>query len=436
MRLFLSRVASAWVGVGGLIAAFVRAPGGAKARLAAVAGSAAGQRGLFAILRLVKPRLGLRNNPVKPYAARGGLLLTRAADIDEVLAREADFSVVYGPRMRQVTDGANFFLGMQDGPEYQRDAQAMRRLIAADDLTRIVLPLVRVEAAGAIAAAARDARIDLPLQLTARIPALMVQRYFGVHTASVDDLIPWATSMFHYLFTDLTADAAAESVALSAATHTRAALDAAARSPAPDTLIARAVAARDAGEPAFQGAGICNNMIGIVIGAIPTLSKAACLALDELLRRPDALMGATTAARCGDGGRVAAHLWEALRFNPVNPVIYRRAVADCRVGTRAIAKDTMVLAANLSSMHDESVVPCPRQWRTDRAWSQYLLWGRGVHLCFGNRINQVLLPAMLMPLLALPGLRRAAGDAGQIDTRVDGADTPFPRHFTLEWVGR
>jgi cytochrome P450 len=262
----------------------------------------------------------------------------------------------------------------------------------------------------------------------------MVQQYFGLHAASVDDLIPWATAMFHYLFTDLTADPAAESAALAAAARTRAALEAAVRSPAPDSLIARAVAARDAGESAFLGDGIRDNMIGIVIGAIPTLSKAACLALDELLRRPVALAGAAAAAQRGDEKLVAAHLWEALRFNPVNPMIYRCAVADCRLGTRSIAKDTMVLAANLSSMHDEAVVPRPRHWRTDREWSQYLLWGRGVHLCFGDRINQALLPAMLLPLLALPGLRRAAGDAGRIDTRVDGVDTPFPRHFTLEWT--
>ena len=93
----------------------------------------------------------------------------------------------------------------------------------------------------------------------------------------------------------------------------------------------------------------------------------------------------------------------------------------------------MVLAANLSSMHDEACVPEPRTFRTDRPWSQYLLWGRGVHLCFGDRINYALLPAMLLPLLALPGLRRASGSAGQIDTFVEGKETLYPRHFVVEW---
>ena len=37
--------------------------------------------------------------------------------------------------MRRITGGPNFFLGMQDGPEYQRNAQAMRRIVAVDDLS-------------------------------------------------------------------------------------------------------------------------------------------------------------------------------------------------------------------------------------------------------------------------------------------------------------
>ena len=40
---------------------------------------------------------------------------------------------------------------------------------------------------------------------------------------------------------------------------------------------------------------------------------------------------------------------------------------------------------------------------------------------------------MMMPLLRLPGLRRSAGSAGQIDGRINGRDTPFPRHFSVEW---
>jgi hypothetical protein len=67
--------------------------------------------------------------------------------------------------------------------------------------------------------------------------------------------------------------------------------------------------------------------------------------------------------------------------------------------------------------------------RVDRPWGDYILWGYGMHTCFGAYINRALMPAILKPLIVKPGLRRAAGDAG----RVDCGGTPFPRRFLVEW---
>ena len=76
--------------------------------------------------------------------------------------------------------------------------------------------------------------------------------------------------------------------------------------------------------------GIRNNLIGLVIGAIPTISKACVQALDQLLDRPEALASAQAAARDGDDALFAAHVFEAFRFNPINPLIYRRAACETR----------------------------------------------------------------------------------------------------------
>jgi hypothetical protein len=56
-----------------------------------------------------------------------------------------------------------------------------------------------------------------------------------------------------------------------------------------------------------------------------------------------------------------------------------------------------------------------------------MLWGYGLHACFGAHLNRATIPAMLKPLLSRPGLRRAPGAAG----RLDLAATPFPVHFHL-----
>jgi cytochrome P450 len=345
--------------------------------------------------------------------------VTRAADFHAVIERQAEFEVVYGPRMRMLTGGRDFFLGMQDGPEYRRDTDAMRSIVKPDDLVP-VMEMARAEAADALA----GLEVDLPPALSARIPALMVQQYFGVEMET-EQLIADATVMFHFLFSDLGADPAVTAAAMAAKDRVNAAIDASAASARPGTLLARAVEAGKAGSTAFDADGIRANIIGILIGAIPTLSKASCLAVEELLRRPQALEGARAAAQAGDEARVADHLWEALRFNPVNPILYRRAAKDTHISDTPVAANTMVLAANLSAMFDEAVVETPTRFIAGRPWGVYALWGEGLHLCWGDRINKAILPAMLTPLLAKPGLRQLAAP--------DGQGTPFPRHYRLAW---
>src|ERR1044072_4897105 len=113
----------------------------------------------------------------------------------------------------------------------------------------------------------------------------------------------------------------------------------------------------------------------------------------------------------------------------------------------------MVLAFNLSAMFDPLRMDAPESFHTDRPWGDYILWGYGMHTCFGAYINRAVMPEILKPLLAKPGSRRApprargfraktrqrcletpglprgAGAAG----RIDGGGTPFPQHFSVEW---
>jgi cytochrome P450 len=419
MTLWWRRFTAAVDGVAGLGGAFLKAKGGFGDRLKAVLTAPAGQRDALAVLRCAKPVLELDRNLVACYQANGSALVSRAVDFHDVIDRQAEFVVVYGPRMRMLTGGRDFFLGLDDGPAYRRDTEAMAAIVRPGDLAP-VLAMARREAAAAL----EMGEIDLPPALSARIPAIMVRDYFGVDLA-LDALIDDATAMFHFLFSDLGADPAVTARAMAAKDRVNAAIDASVAAAGPETLLGRAVRAGAAGDPAFDADGIRANIIGIVIGAIPTLSKASVLAVDELLRRPAALADARAAAMAGDEEGVAAHLWEALRFNPVNPIVYRRTARDTMIAAGDIAADTMVLASNLSAMHDPAVVPNPARFEAGRPWELYLLWGDGLHRCWGDRINRAILPAMLTPLLARPGLRAIA--------QPDGAGTPFPRHYRLRY---
>jgi cytochrome P450 len=388
-------------------------------------------------------RAFLPNSPVtskrliKSYPNTGTALVTRYEDVIEVLDRNADFEVVYEPKMRAITGGENFFLGMQDTALYQRDVSNMRLATRRDDVAAIVEPLAQRLADKLVAE--KSGRIDMPPELSLPVPAAIVTDYFGVTGARDSDLMDWATLMFRYLFADLGGDPELEREALNAAAACRSAIDAAIAThkesgEKKDDVIGRCLVMQAAGLPGMDDVSIRNNLVGLVIGAIPTISRAAVQALEQLLDRPAVFAAAQQAALDGDNALFAAHIFEALRFNPINPIIFRRAARDTVIAAgsfraRKIPKDTMVLASNLSAMFDPLKIEAPESFRTDRPWGDYILWGYGLHGCFGAYINRAVLPAILKPLLTRPGLRRATGEAGQIDT----GGTQFPQHFVLEW---
>jgi cytochrome P450 len=156
--------------------------------------------------------------------------------------------------------------------------------------------------------------------------------------------------------------------------------------------------------------------------------------LDQILDRPTVLQEAQSAARADDDELLARYVFEALRFNPVSPLIYRRAVRDTTIAAHTlrsvkVPRQSLVLAANFSAMFDRLKVDDPNSFRIDRPSDAYILFGDGLHTCFGVHINRVVIPAILKPLLKLEGLRRVSGPVGQIDTE----GTPFPVHMWLEF---
>jgi cytochrome P450 len=409
------------------------APGG----LGAAAGDPETQRHGFAVLRAFQPNLVLGRQLVKSYPNTGTVIVTRRGDVREVLERDDVFEVVYAPRMQMITGGANFFLGMQDSPDYTRDVTNMRMLVRRSDLETIVRPYV-AGAAEAVVAAAPGA-LDVPQTLTLPVAHALLGAYFGLPGPTAAQLIDWTTTLFWYLFIDLGADAALDAKAAQAAASLRAYIDSAIATrkisgERRDDVLGRALELQSVGAPGMDDLGIRNNLVGLLIGELPTTSCAAVRALDQLLSRPSALASAQAAAQAGNAAAVTGYVFEALRFFPVNPVIYRRAASDAWIaaGTlraRRVRAGAMVMASNLSAMFDGLELAAPNRFDPARAWDVYMLWGFGQHTCFGDHLNRVTLPSLLTPLLKKPALRRASGAAG----RIDNVGTPFPVHLQVEW---
>lgn len=108
-------------------------------RLGAAFAAASGQRNALAILRAFILNLVLSKQLVKAYENNGTAIVTRRKDVLNVLDRNDDFEVVYETRMRKITAGENFFLGMQPGWPYTRDTSSMRLAARKSDVVEIVL---------------------------------------------------------------------------------------------------------------------------------------------------------------------------------------------------------------------------------------------------------------------------------------------------------
>jgi cytochrome P450 len=370
---------------------------------------------IFAILRRIKPIIVIKN-----YA-----LVTRFEDVQEVLARDEVFLVTYGEKMRVVTGGEDFFLGMQNSPEYTRDVSHMRSVVRREDIPDRIAPFVQKTANDLVAAA--GGQLDVVKQLSKAVPARWIADYFGCPPPSDQQLEAWGSVIFQYLFTDLDNDPKVAAAATGAAAEVRKWLDEtiAARKANPvskDDVLGRCLALQSVGLPAMDDVSIRNNLLGLLVGAIPTTSKCCAQALDQLFERPERLKEAQAAALADDDLLLGKYVFEALRFNPNNPALFRIAAQDYQLAKDSlhgttIPKGTSVIAATQSAMFDERLVDHPNEFRVDRPEYLGMHFGYGLHSCFGQYINRVQIPGILKPLLMCPGLRRSG------ELQYDG---PFP----------
>jgi hypothetical protein len=137
--------------------------GTAKERITAALTTPRSQRLVFDVLRAFLPNMVLARQLITSYENKGTAITVRRDDVLDVLSRDEEFEVVYEPRMREITGGENFFLGMQDSSDYTRDRSNMRLAARRDDVRDIIAPFAARRAAEFVAAS--DGRIDVPRDL-------------------------------------------------------------------------------------------------------------------------------------------------------------------------------------------------------------------------------------------------------------------------------
>ena len=361
-------------------------------------------------------------------------LVTRYDDVRQVFLQDECFGVPYADNLDLIMGGEKFFLGMGDTPEYRRDTAAMRDVVRAGDLPRLAAECA--QAADRLLDQA-GGRVEV-VEYTRRITFDVLCRYFGISLPASGDLRVWATRLFEFQFTYAGRFGAGvtDPVYLDAARMApllRAHVDgliAARRASGngPDDVLGRALSRQaDGGGEGFSDAKIRCALIGFLVGGLPQPPMVLPQALEQLLQRPDRLAEAQAAAHAGDTDTVARYMFEALRFDPLAPLLQRRVIAPA-VLAPGTARETHLAAGGTvgvsfaSAMRDPRRVADPESFRIDRPASDYLHFGHGLHSCFGEHINRVMLPAMFTALLQRD-VRRAPGPEGELVKRGIFADT-------------
>jgi cytochrome P450 len=363
-------------------------------------------------------------------------------DVKEVLGDPARFTAdLYGPKMEAVT--GPFILGVDDVPLYHHDHAALDRAVTREDLPLLAERMYET-AQGLVAARRDDGEIDVVTQLADPAIDSAIAAYFGTPGPDPETHARWARNIFQELFINVGNLPTVRERALADAAQWRVHLDGLidarkrrlqAGEDLPDDVLTRLLRFQDAGEPNLHDIAIRHNILGNITGWIPTISNAFARIVDELLEREDELAGAQAAARAGDRELVAAYCFEASRFNPQNFALLRYVPKDAVIAAGTDRETTVkagstVFAATLSAMHDERAIEEPDAFRTDRPWSDYMLFGHGLHTCYGQQIVRAQLPAMAHALFEGPRLRRARGRDGKL--RFEG---PYPAGLTVRIAG-
>ena len=358
------------------------------------------------------------------------VVVTRYDDVRAVFLDDRAFRVPYREKLDVIMGGHPFFLGMDDTPEYRRDTGAMRQVVRRTDIPDRLAPEVE-QLAGRVVADA-NGQLEVVDSLVRQVTFAVFKRYFGIPDPPGQDLRVWATRLFEFQFADMGNDPAlrreVDVIGPALRAHIQDHIETRRQSGSTDDdVLGRCLAMQAKGDPAFSDGQIRSALMGFIVGGPPQPPMVVPQALEQLLRRPDVLAEAQQAARDGDDERLAGYIFEAMRFDPLAPVLPR--VATCTstiaVGTRratTVPEGTTVYVAFSSAMMDDRRLPQPRQFNPRRLSHEYIHFGYGLHTCFGIHMNQALLPLMLKPLLKRPGLRRAPGPPGHLLKRGGFSD--------------
>ena len=370
--------------------------------------------------------------------------VTRYADVQEVWQREEDFSVrTYGARMSETT--GPFILGMTDSARYLPEARVLAQVVRRDDAA-LIQRIAIEETERAFERIEGRGRIDVIQDVADLVPIRLAMRYFGIQVADSERLLRLFQKVSFYIFA-FWFDPTMRDAAIAAGVELKYILgDLIKRRRQSGQLGDHDVLGRllSLHEPFVDGdAGIARSIAGLCSGTLNAPIGLFSNAVDKLLglergqRRALYELACSRAATDPSGHTFEDYVREAERFGVFPGVLHRYAERSTSIaaGTsreKQIEQGTTVVVWPWLASLDSAPFEQPFAFRPGRPKSQYMAFGHSRHRCLGEHIGQTMVTEMARALFALPGLRRAPGKAGTIQS-LPIEQASFPRSFLLEF---
>lgn len=389
----------------------------------------------------------------------GAVLLARYEDVVEVLTLPEVFTVAfYKPKM------GDYLMTHDDDALHYREKSIMQSLINRDDIPRVR------EMVGKIGKEILDgagSQIEFVNDFCRMVPVTFVQQFFGLDGIDKKDLLKWTYwsqyNTFHNQpFQPMSDSKRAEIIANAeegsqnfgkyiATLIVRKTLTVKVEQaknmflslwyllvkiarflmgqktgPYTDDIVTRMIKTCYPEEVGFPIQRLGLNVAGLLVGTVETTSRAVAQIVSELFSRPEMLAKATAAAQGSDNDSLDAIVWEAARFSPIFPYLFRQSASHYTVakGTdRAtlIPMGSTVLALTHSAMFDPTRFENPDSFMPNRPWFHNFHLGIGLHECLGKYVAMVMVPEMVRQLLLRPGVQPVS--------KMDYKQGPFPEEY-------
>lgn len=397
------------------------------------------------------------------------VLVSKYADVIDLLQMPKIFTVdLYKPKMGVTATDPGYLMAHDDDAIHYREKSLMQGMLNRNDLPRI---RALVERASKDILTNANGNIDIVYNYCRMVPAILVQEYFGLDNVDKKDLIEWSFwnqyDVFHNQPFDLNTPEHTkyitdnhdrvtvalsnyikkellEKLAMVKLDQTKnllligwrilkgiGYLIAGKKAPIlKDDVFSRMLRTSFADQVEFDLVRVGVNAGGLLIGSIETTSQAVSQVIEFFIKQPELLAKAKAAAQQTDKKAFDNIIWEALRYVPISPYMFRQTSQEYSLAkgsdyeTKIPAK-TNVIVLTQSAMFDSFANTNADEFNPDRTFYHNFNFGFGPHDCLGKYVGMEMIPEMVRQVLLLPNLRATAP--------VDYKNGPFPESYPLAW---